>query len=177
MPFPLHMYGSMPCKQQSDILSVWVAFIRLGGVKLLFSTVSPNLTNFLVLPNPTPYSESESLSLYQHFCPFLPDFFNAFLGFLIFLVSCAQVWLSGFAFLPLFLAAWKLVFSFPSFSNLQQSWVLCMVYAPPCFLHRLLCFSKQTFLGTLAVDLVSGCYLSFLPLWEAFLEDSGFAFS
>jgi hypothetical protein len=42
---------------------VGVAFIRLGGVKLVCSKVSLNLTNFLVLPNPTPYSESELLSL------------------------------------------------------------------------------------------------------------------
>jgi hypothetical protein len=41
---------------------VGVAFIGLGGVKLVFSTVSPNLTTFLVLPNPTPYLELESLS-------------------------------------------------------------------------------------------------------------------
>jgi hypothetical protein len=41
---------------------VGVAFIGLGGVKLVFSTVSLNLTIFLVLPDPTPYSESESLS-------------------------------------------------------------------------------------------------------------------
>jgi hypothetical protein len=41
---------------------VGVAFIRLGGVKLIFSTVSLNLTIFLVLPNPTPYSELELLS-------------------------------------------------------------------------------------------------------------------
>jgi hypothetical protein len=41
---------------------VGVVFIVLGGVKLVCSTVSPNLTNFLVLPDPTPYSELESLS-------------------------------------------------------------------------------------------------------------------
>ncbi len=34
---------------------VGVAFIGLGGVKLVFSTVSLNLTIFLVLPDPTPY--------------------------------------------------------------------------------------------------------------------------
>ena len=38
---------------------VGVAFIGLGGVKLVCTTVSLNLTIFLVLPNPTPYSESE----------------------------------------------------------------------------------------------------------------------
>ncbi len=42
---------------------VGVAFIGLGGVKLVCTTVSLNFTIFLVLPNPTPYSESESVSL------------------------------------------------------------------------------------------------------------------
>ncbi len=42
---------------------VGVAFIGLGGVKLVSSTVSLNLTDFLVLPDPTPYSELELLSL------------------------------------------------------------------------------------------------------------------
>jgi hypothetical protein len=42
---------------------VGVAFIRLGGVKLMFLTVSPNFTIFLVLSNPTNYSELELLSL------------------------------------------------------------------------------------------------------------------
>jgi hypothetical protein len=41
---------------------VGVAFIGLGGVKLVFSTVSPNLTTFLVLPNPTSYLDSKLLS-------------------------------------------------------------------------------------------------------------------
>jgi hypothetical protein len=41
---------------------VGVASIGLGGVKLMFLTVSTNFTNFLVLPDPTPYGESESLS-------------------------------------------------------------------------------------------------------------------
>jgi hypothetical protein len=42
---------------------VGVALIRLGRVKLAFTTVSQILTICLMLPNPTPYSESESLSL------------------------------------------------------------------------------------------------------------------
>jgi hypothetical protein len=42
---------------------VGVAFIGLGGVKLVCTTVSLILPIFLVLPNPTPYSELESLSL------------------------------------------------------------------------------------------------------------------
>jgi hypothetical protein len=41
---------------------VGVAFIGLVGVKLVCSTVSLNLTNFLVLPDLTPYSELELLS-------------------------------------------------------------------------------------------------------------------
>jgi hypothetical protein len=47
-----------------DLLAivVGVAFIGLGGVKLVCTTVSLNLIIFLVLPNATPYSESELLS-------------------------------------------------------------------------------------------------------------------
>jgi hypothetical protein len=74
---------------------VGVAFIGLGGVKLIYSTVSLNLTIFLVLPNPTPYSESESLSSLRCFLHFLPDFFNAFSSFSIFSVSCAKLWFTG----------------------------------------------------------------------------------
>jgi hypothetical protein len=44
------------------VVVVEVAFIGLGGVKLVCSTVSLNLTNSLVLPSPTPYSELELLS-------------------------------------------------------------------------------------------------------------------
>jgi hypothetical protein len=44
------------------VIVVGVALIELGGVKLVCTTVSPNLTNFLVLPDPTPYSELELLS-------------------------------------------------------------------------------------------------------------------
>jgi hypothetical protein len=42
---------------------VGVAFIKLGGVKLVCTMVSLILAIFLVLPNPAPYLESESLSL------------------------------------------------------------------------------------------------------------------
>jgi hypothetical protein len=43
---------------------VGVAFIGLGGVNLAFLMVSPKLNStFLVLPNPTPYSDLELLSL------------------------------------------------------------------------------------------------------------------
>ncbi len=39
-----------------------VALIRLGGVNLVFLTVSPNLiSTFLVLPDPILYSKSESI--------------------------------------------------------------------------------------------------------------------
>jgi hypothetical protein len=41
---------------------VGVAFIGLGGVKVVCTTVSLNLTNFLVLPDPTSYLELELLS-------------------------------------------------------------------------------------------------------------------
>ncbi len=73
------------------VIVVGVALIRLGGVKFVFLTVSPNLTsNFLVLPNPTPYLESELLSSYQQFCAFLLNFFKAFSSFSNFLLNCAK---------------------------------------------------------------------------------------
>jgi hypothetical protein len=162
---------------ESLAIVVGVALVRLGGVNFIFSAVSPNLTNFLVLPNPTPYLESELLSSYRHFCAFLLNFFNAFLSFSISLVSCVKFWLTEFAFLPPFLAAGKSNFSFPSFLNLQQSQVLCMVYVPPGLLHRLQCFLKRIFLGTLAVDSVPGCFFPFLLLGEAFSGNSNLTFS
>ena len=45
------------------VMVVGVAFIKLGGVKLVCTIVPLNLTIFLVLPNPTPYTELELLSL------------------------------------------------------------------------------------------------------------------
>jgi hypothetical protein len=47
---------------ESLAIVVGVALIGLGGVKLVCTMVSLNLTIFLVLPNPTPYLELESLS-------------------------------------------------------------------------------------------------------------------
>jgi hypothetical protein len=103
---------------ESLAILVGVAFIRLGGVQLVFFRVSPNFMAFLVLPDPTPYSESELLSSYQRFLPFLPDFFNAFSSFSIFSVSWAKFWFTGLLLCLPFLAAKKLDFSFPFFSNL-----------------------------------------------------------
>ncbi len=47
---------------KSLAIVVGAAFTGLGGVKLVCTMVSLNLTIFLVLPNPTPYSELELLS-------------------------------------------------------------------------------------------------------------------
>ncbi len=50
----------------SEILAivVGVALIGLEGANIIFLMVSPKFNStFLVLPNPTPYLESESLSL------------------------------------------------------------------------------------------------------------------
>jgi len=57
----------------------------------------------------------------------------------------------GLGFFPLFLAARKSDFSIPSFSKRRQWRVLCVVYAPPCFLQRSWCFSVRAFLGTLGL--------------------------
>jgi hypothetical protein len=68
-----------------------VALIRLGGVNFVFLMVSPNLiSNFLVLPGPTPYLELESLSSYRRFCALLLDFFNVFLSLSNFLLNCMK---------------------------------------------------------------------------------------
>jgi hypothetical protein len=53
----------VPASLELQAIVVGVAFIGLGGVKLVCSTVSLYLTNFLVLTNRTPYSELELLSL------------------------------------------------------------------------------------------------------------------
>ncbi len=98
------------------------------------------------------------------------------MSFSIFFVSYVKFWFMGFAFFLPFLAAQKSDFSFPSFSNLRQSRLLCVVHVPPCFLHRLQFFSKQTYLGTLAVELIPGRFFPFLPLLEDFSEDSGLPF-
>jgi hypothetical protein len=70
---------------------VGVALIRLGGVNFVFLTVSPKLiSTFLVLPNPTPYSDSESLSLYWRFLDFLLIFFRDLLSLSNFLLNWAE---------------------------------------------------------------------------------------
>jgi hypothetical protein len=48
---------------ENRVSDVGIALFGLGGVKLVCTTVSLNFTNFLVLPDPTPYSELELLSL------------------------------------------------------------------------------------------------------------------
>jgi hypothetical protein len=45
------------------VIVVGVAFIGLGGVKLVCTTASLILAISLVLPNPTPYLDLELLSL------------------------------------------------------------------------------------------------------------------
>jgi hypothetical protein len=77
-----------------------------------------------VLPDPTPYSELKSPSSYWQFFDFFLNFLKAFSTLSNFLLNCAKFCLAGLGFLPPFLAAWKLDFSFPSFSYLRQSLVL-----------------------------------------------------
>jgi hypothetical protein len=63
MKSPALLTDAVLTSSESLAIVVGVAFIGLGGVKLVCSTVSLNLTNFLVLPNPTTHSKSELLSL------------------------------------------------------------------------------------------------------------------
>jgi hypothetical protein len=114
--------------------------------------------------------------LKRRFLDFLLDFLIAFLRLTNFLLNCAKCCFTGLSFLPPFLTVWKLDFSLPSLSYLWQSFIFCVVCMPPCFLHRWQCSSVQAFLGTLAVGLVPGHLLLFLPLAEAFF-DCALAFS
>ncbi len=122
-----------------------------------------------MLPNPIPYSESESLSLQQRILFLASCFLMAFSSLSIFLLNRTKDCLAEFGFFPPFLVVRKLDFSVPSFSNQQQSLVLCLVCVPPCFMHRLQCFLVQVFLGTLAVVSVPGCLLPCFLLCKAFL--------
>jgi hypothetical protein len=70
-----------------------------------------------------------------------------------------------------------LAFIILSFSNLQEYLVLCVVHAPPCFLHGLKNYSKCAFLGTLFVDPVLGLLVPILFLVKAFLTDGALTFS
>ncbi len=85
-----------------------VALIGLGGVTFVFLMVSPKFNStFLVLPNSTPYSESELLSLYWHFLDFLFNFLRAFSSLSNFWLNCVKFCLAGLGFFPPFLVALK----------------------------------------------------------------------
>ncbi len=122
-----------------------------------------------MLPDPIPYSESESLSLWQCFCFLVSFFLITFLSWFNFSLNCGKYYFVGLGFFPPFLAARKSGFSVLSYSNQWQSLVLCNVYTPPCFLQRSQCFLAQAFLGTLAVVLLPGCFAPFFSLCKAFL--------
>ncbi len=94
-----------------------------------------------------------------------------------FLLNSAKFCLARTGFFLSFLVAWKSGFSFLFLLYFQQSFVLCIVCAPLCLLHRSQCIAVQAFLGTLAVGLVPGCFLPCSPLVEALLDDSVLAFS
>jgi hypothetical protein len=134
--------------------------------------VSPKFNSiFPMLPDPIPYLESESLSSLRHFLDLAVDFLIAFMSLSNFSLNWAKDCLAGLGFFPPFVAARKSAFSDLSFSCLRQSFVLCIVCMPPCFLQRLQCFSKRTFLGILVVDSVPGHLFPLLLLMEAFLPE------
>jgi hypothetical protein len=98
-----------------------------------------------MLPDPIPYLEPELLSLRRRFRFLVSCFLRTFSSLSNFLLNCAKDCFVGLGFSPPFLAAQKSAFSVPSFSKRQQSRVLWVVYAPPCFLHRSQCFLVHTF--------------------------------
>ena len=102
-----------------------------------------------MLPDPIPYSESESLSLRRRFRFLVSRFLRTFSSLSNLSLNWAKDCFAGLGFFPPFLAARKSDFSVPSFSKRRQ--VLCVVYAPPCFLQRSRCFLVRAFLGTLGL--------------------------
>ncbi len=62
MTSPAALTGIVLVSLELLVILVGVASIRLGGVKLVCTTISLVLTIFLVPPDPTPYSELELLS-------------------------------------------------------------------------------------------------------------------
>ncbi len=145
-----------------------VALIGLEGVSLVFLRVSPKfITTFSMLPDPIPYSESESLSLRRRFRFLVSRFLRTFSSLSNLSLNWAKDCFAGLGFFLPFLAARKSDFSVLSFLKRRQSRVLCVVCAPPCFLHRSQCFSVRTFFGTLGLS-VPGHFVPFFSLCEAF---------
>jgi len=125
-----------------------------------------------MLPDPIPYSESESLSLRWHFRFLVSRFLRTFSSLSNFSLNCTNDCFVRLGFFPLFLAARKSAFSVPSFSKRRQSRVLWVEYAPPCFLHRSQCFSVRTYFRTLRLS-VPGCFVPFFSLCEGFSSREG----
>ncbi len=147
-------------------ISVRIALIGLGGVNLDHFTVSPRFNpNSLVLLNPISYLLSESLLSLRHFLDLREAFLRVFSSLPDFLLNWANNCLAGLGFLPAVLAVWKLAFTIPSFLNLQQSLVACVVCTPPCFLHRLQDFLKWTLLGTCFIAPVPSRLVPALLFW------------
>jgi hypothetical protein len=138
-----------------------VAFIRLGGVNLVFLPVSPKFitTTFPMLPNPMLYSESESLLISQCFFFLVSCFLMAFSSLSIFLLNCTKECFVRLGFFPPFLVAQKLDFSILSFSYS----IVCGVFAP-MLLTKVVMLLSAKFLGNLACKLGTVPLVSFLAL-------------
>jgi hypothetical protein len=158
----------------SLVMSLGVALTGLGGLNLVFLQISLKfITTFPMLPDPIPYSESESLSLRRRFRFLVSFFLITFSSLSNFLLNCAKDCFVGLGFFPPFLAARKSDFSVLSFSKRRQLQILCIVYAPPCFLQRLQYFLVRTFFGTLGLWSVPGRFVPFYLLCKAFSSQEG----
>ncbi len=140
---------------------VRVALIGLGWVNFCFLQVS--LKTFSMLLNPNSYSESESVPLWWPFFLSASCFLITFSSLSIFLHHCAQDCFVGLGFFHFLAQVCKTLlcgigFLFAIFGHwevgflvsillvpTQQSCVLCLVCAPPCFLHRSQCLSVRDF--------------------------------
>ncbi len=168
--------GHTPLLLLPMILGVAFIFISLGGENLVCLIVSPNfITTFPMLPGPIPYTESESLLLWQSFFCLAFCFLISFSSLSILLLNCMKDCFVGLGFFPPFLVvqSWIFLFHLSCTHNYNNPWY-CAWYNCPhvsCTDHNASWCKLSCFLGTLPVYLVPGLLFPFLPLWEDFSLD------
>jgi hypothetical protein len=159
------------------VMSSGVAFIKLGGVNLVFLQVSPKfITTFPMLPDPIPYSESESLLLRRRFRFLVSFFLSIFLSLSNFSLNCVKDCFMGLGFFPPFLAARNWIFPFRLSQNNddREYCALCTCPHASCTGHNVSWYVP--FLGLWPL-LVPGRFVPFFLLCKVFLSREGLDFS
>ncbi len=144
-------------------------FIGLGGVNFAFLQVSRKfISTFPMLPNPIPYSESESVLLWQRVFLFASSFLIAFSSLSIFLHNCKTDCFVGLGFLHL---SWLLGSQISCFhsSRTYDNLVCCAWYVHPHVSCTGLSASRNELLRNPVSRLCTGSLVSFLIFCRSFL--------